>query len=206
MKNKKGIGLIIIGILFIFAAGGLSIYNLIEDRNAKDFSEKAASLLEGQIVIKEDSAVYENVAEAEIPDYILNPEMDMPEEEIDGIKYIGTLSIPKIDLLLPVISEWSYPNLKIAPCRYFGSAYLDNLVIAAHNYKSHFKELENLSPGDEIVFMDMDGNKFCYFVAAKEVLPPEAAEEMTNGEWDLTLFTCNATGTFRVAVRCDKTE
>ncbi|MBQ4642951.1 MAG: sortase, partial [Oscillospiraceae bacterium] len=124
--------------------------------------------------------------------------------EIEGIKYIGTLEIPKIGLKLPVISEWSYPNLKIAPCRYFGSAYLDNIVIAAHNYKSHFREIENLSSGDEIIFTDTDGNVFVYSVGAKEVLPPTAIEEMTSGEWDLTLFTCNPAGTFRVAIRCDK--
>lgn len=85
------------------------------------------------------------------------------------------------------------------------SAYLDNLVIAGHNYKSHFKELESLSAGDTVVFKDIDGNEFRYFVAAKEVLPPTAIEEMTSG-WDLTLFTCNATGTYRIAIRCDRID
>lgn len=203
MKNKRGTGLILIGTVFVFAAASLSAYNIIEENNAKTFSENAVSVLEQQIVIKEETGIFENAAETEIPDYILNPEMDMPETEIDGTKYIGTLEIPKIALDLPVISEWSYPNLKIAPCRYFGSAYLDNMVIAAHNYKSHFREIENLSAGDEVVFTDMDGNRFFYSVAAAEVLPPGAVEEMTSG-WDLTLFTCNSTGTFRVAIRCDK--
>lgn len=203
MKNKRGTGLILIGTVFVFAAASLSAYNIIEENNAKTFSENAVSVLEQQIVIKEETGIFENAAETEIPDYILNPEMDMPETEIDGTKYIGTLEIPKIALDLPVISEWSYPNLKIAPCRYFGSAYLDNMVIAAHNYKSHFREIENLSAGDEVVFTDIDGNRFFYSVAAAEVLPPGAVEEMTSG-WDLTLFTCNSTGTFRVAIRCDK--
>lgn len=203
MKNKRGTGLILIGTVFVFAAVSLSAYNIIEENNAKTFSENAVSVLEQQIVIKEETGIFENAAETEIPDYILNPEMDMPETEIDGTKYIGTLEIPKIALDLPVISEWSYQSLKIAPCRYFGSAYLDNMVIAAHNYKSHFREIENLSAGDEVVFTDIDGNRFFYSVAAAEVLPPGAVEEMTSG-WDLTLFTCNSTGTFRVAIRCDK--
>ena len=203
MKNKRGTGLILIGAVFVFAAASLSAYNIIEENNAKTFSENAVSVLEQQIVIKEETGIFENAAETEIPDYILNPDMDMPETEIDGTKYIGTLEIPKIALDLPVISEWSYQSLKIAPCRYFGSAYLDNMVIAAHNYKSHFREIENLSAGDEVVFTDIDGNRFFYSVAAAEVLPPEAVEEMTSG-WDLTLFTCNSAGTFRVAIRCDK--
>jgi len=204
MKNKRGTGLIITGFVLILAAAGLFGYNVIEERKAENSSEKAVGVLEQQIVIKEYPEIFENAAEAEIPDYILNPEMAMPETEIEGIKYIGTLEIPKIGLKLPVISEWSYPNLKIAPCRYFGSAYLDNIVIAAHNYKSHFREIENLSSGDEIIFTDTDGNVFVYSVGAKEVLPPTAIEEMTSGEWDLTLFTCNPAGTFRVAIRCDK--
>ena len=204
MKNKRGTGLIITGFVLILAAAGLFGYNVIEERKAENSSVKAVGVLEQQIVIKEYPEIFENAAEAEIPDYILNPEMAMPETEIEGIKYIGTLEIPKIGLKLPVISEWSYPNLKNAPCRYFGSAYLDNIVIAAHNYKSHFREIENLSSGDEIIFTDTDGNVFVYSVGAKEVLPPTAIEEMTSGEWDLTLFTCNPAGTFRVAVRCDK--
>lgn len=75
-----------------------------------------------------------NPSEEEISDYILNPEMDMPTQEIDGQDYIGTLVIESLGLSLPIISEWSYPRLRIAPCRYAGSAYLDNMVIAAHNY------------------------------------------------------------------------
>ncbi|MBQ4643848.1 MAG: sortase, partial [Oscillospiraceae bacterium] len=127
MKNKRGTGLIITGFVLILASAGLFGYNVIEERKAENSSGKAVGVLEQQIVIKEYPEIFENAAEAEIPDYILNPEMAMPETEIEGIKYIGTLEIPKIGLKLPVISEWSYPNLKIAPCRYFGSAYLDNI-------------------------------------------------------------------------------
>ena len=204
MKNKKGTGLIAIGIVLIFSAAGIMVYNHIEENFAKEASASAASFLEQKIEIKPEREFYENAAEAVIPDYILNPEMDMPTEEIDGTEYIGMLSIPKIGLQLPIINEWSYPNLKIAPCRYSGSAYLDNMVIAGHNFKSHFKNLEDLSAEDEIIFTDIDGNEFIYYVSAKEVLPPTAIEEMTGGEWDLTLFTCNASGTYRIAVRCDK--
>ena len=72
------------------------------------------------------------------PDYILNPEMDMPTQEVDGQSYIGVLELQPLGLSLPIISQWSYPGLRIAPCRYTGSAYQNDLVIAAHNYTSHF--------------------------------------------------------------------
>ncbi len=204
MRNKKGILLIVFGLILILGAAGLSAYNLIEEKNAKESSFAAVSALEQKIEIKAEPEIFENAAEAEIPDYILNPNMDMPELEIDGVKYIGMLEIPKIGLRLPVISEWSYPNLKIAPCRYSGSVYLDDMVIAGHNYTAHFRALEELSAGDGIIFTDTDGNVFSYSVAAKEVLTPTAIEEMTSGEWDFTLFTCNTTGTHRITIRCDK--
>ena len=131
--------------------------------------------------------------------------MSMPIETINGINYIGVLDIPAINRELPVLSEWDYSNLKIAPCRYAGSAYLDNMVLCAHNYDIHFGSLKNLSYGDEIIFTDMDGNVFTYKVIEIETLQPTAIEEMTIGDWDLTLFTCTVGGATRVAVRCEKT-
>ncbi|MCI6909376.1 MAG: sortase, partial [Clostridiales bacterium] len=76
--------------------------------------------------------------ETEIPDYVLNPAMEMPETAVDGASYIGVLRIPALGLSLPVIGEWSDDGAKLAPCRYAGSAYTDDLVIAGHNYRTHF--------------------------------------------------------------------
>lgn len=119
-----------------------------------------------------------------------------------GVDYIGTLEIPALGLSLPIISEWSYPNLKLSPCRYQGSAYTDDLVLAGHNYPSHFGSLKNLYADDEIIFTDIDGNKFNYVVVEQEVLAATAIEEMSSGNWDLTLFTCTIGGKSRMAIRC----
>ena len=120
------------------------------------------------------------IEEAYIPDYVLNPEMDMPQEEVDGQEYSGVLTIPALSLDLPVIGEWSYSNLRTAPCRYAGSVYLNNMVIAAHNYRSHFGRLKDLPQGEEVIFTDMDGNVFRYRTAEMEILSPFAVEEMTS--------------------------
>ena len=112
-------------------------------------------------------------------------------------------SLPAISLELPVIDQWSYESLRLAPCRYSGSAYTHNLVILGHNYAGHFRELKKLQPGDAVTFTDMDGNVFSYEVMALETLAPTAVEEMTEGDWDLTLFTCTVGGTTRLAVRCE---
>lgn len=122
---------------------------------------------------------------------------------VEGNAYIGCLDIPAIDLFLPVMSSWSYAKLKIAPCRYGGSAYTGELVIAAHNYRSHFGSLRYLNTGDQVIFTDADGNQFVYSVGEVEVLAPAAVEEMLDSGWDLTLFTCTYGGRTRLAIRCE---
>lgn len=214
MKNKKGFLLISIGLLLVAAALVLAAYNLYDESRASRSARQAAAQLEEffppEIPLDESAepteAPPQDMEELEIPDYVLNPKMDMPVQNIDGQDYIGVLRIPALDLELPVINEWSYPHLKIAPCRYEGSAYLGNLVLAGHNYRSHFGSLKNLTQGDTVTFTDMDGNIFTYEVAALETLQPTAVEDMTAGGWDLTLFTCTYGGQSRVTVRCERTE
>lgn len=45
-------------------------------------------------------------------------------------------------------------------------------------------------------------NTALYEVIELETLSPFAIEEMTGGNWDLTLFTCTVGGQYRVTVRC----
>ena len=142
--------------------------------------------------------------EIEIPDYILNPKMEMPVTKANGQSYIGVLEIPALGVTLPVISEWTYARLKKAPCRYAGSAYTDDLVIAAHNYREHFGKLKQLDPGSRVIFTDAVGNRFEYRVVLTETLMPDDVEEMKSGEFDLSLFTCTVGGSYRVTVRCDR--
>lgn len=192
MRKRRGTILIVFGVLLIFAAVGLVSYNLWDDKRAAESISNIMSSLEN---------IGDNHSNA-IPDYILNPEMDMPTVEIDGYKYIGTVEIPALDLKLPVMDSWSYPKMKIAPCRYTGSAYLNNMVICAHNYTSHFGRLRNVHLGDEVVFTDVADNVFRYYVGETKILPGTAVQEMTAGNWDLTLFTCTVGARARFAVRC----
>ena len=207
-KKKNWIGKIftITGLLLFAAALALSVYNLWDDYRAEQSKEKLLEEYRDKNQNISDEGEQAEESDGQIPDYQLNPEMEMPEvmlEELDGAACIGVLEIPAIDLKLPVLSEWSYPLLKKAPCRYSGSAYLDNLVIAAHNYRTHFGKLKELENGDEVLFTDAAGNRFEYKVAAVEALTPQSVEDMTSGEWALSLFTCTLDGKNRVTVRCD---
>lgn len=207
-KKKNWIGKIftITGLLLFAAALALSVYNLWDGYRAEQSREKLLEEYRDKNQNISDEGEQAEESDGQIPDYQLNPEMEMPEvmlEELDGAACIGVLEIPVIDLKLPVLSEWSYPLLKKAPCRYSGSAYLDNLVIAAHNYRTHFGKLKELEMGDEVIFTDAAGNRFEYKVAVVEALTPQSVEDMTSGEWALSLFTCTLDGKNRVTVRCD---
>lgn len=192
-KRRAGLVLMIAGILCI-AAGILWLeYNLMEDRRAGVRAE----------AVMEQLAQYQEQQTDPGVDYLLVPEMEMPTVEIDGYRYIGVISVPVLDLTLPVMDDWSYPQLKIGPCRYKGSAYLNNMILCAHNYTTHFGRLSNLRVGDEITFTDVDGNEFLYEVAELETLAGTAVEQMQSGDWDLTLFTCTLSGQTRVTVRCN---
>jgi LPXTG-site transpeptidase (sortase) family protein len=190
------------GLLLIAAALCLFVYNKREAESAAQTAEQALQ------EISDVPHVLEQPQESEIhsiiPDYISNPTMEMPTVEVDGNFYIGILEIHALELSLPVISEWNDTRLKQAPCRYKGSVYLDNLIIAGHNYKKHFGGLKNLQIGDTITFTDMDEHCFSYTVTALEELDGTAIEAMESGDWDLTLFTCTIGGKKRVTVRCKK--
>ena len=185
------------GIILLAAAILLTGYNLWDDRRAGDAS--AAVLADIPDHVDDDT-------EGNIPAYILNPDMEIPVLIIDGNEYIGTVEIPALDLKLPVMSSWSLEKLRIAPCRYAGTAYKSGFVIAGHNYQAHFSGIKSLSSGSEIRFSDIDGNCFKYEVVRTEVLGPTEVEKMTDDAWDLTLFTCTYGGGSRYTVRCMKIE
>lgn len=202
-RARKGRVCVAAGLLLIVAALGLTGYNVWDDLRAADsvsggYVRLAALIPRGEEVWQGENSAGEKCW----PDYFLDPNMEMPTLEIDGQEYIGTLEIPALEMALPVLSEWSYPNLKIAPCRYTGSVYLNSLIIAAHNYTRHFGSLKNIHVGDEVRFTDVDGNTFYYEASVVEQLDPTAIEELKAGDWSLSLFTCTLGGQYRVVVRC----
>lgn len=146
----------------------------------------------------------ETVPEKSLPDYLLHPEIEMPEKMINGYAYIGTLEIPKLSLSLPIMSSWSYTQLNYAPCRYSGSAYMDDFVLVAHNYTTHFGRIKELRPGDEVIFTDMSGNVLRYEVVETEILERDEVKKLVESGYALTLMTCTIGGRSRVTVRCDR--
>ena len=205
MKNgqEKGTILMITGLLLIVAALFLTLFNIYDSKRAGQESEQVV----GQIIGKIEQAQQEKQEQSEAgvdvtPDYELDSAIEMPSVKVEEFRYIGLLEIPALNRQLPIMAECTDRGLRKAPCCYTGSVYEDSMVIAGHNYLSHFAGLRGLPLGSEVYFTDMEGNIFQYTIEWIEVLQPDQIEEMTSGDWDLTLFTCTYGGQTRHAIRC----
>ena len=202
MRKSPGILCIVIGCVLLLAALGLYGYNRYEDAQAG---------AEAQVVVQDlEQKLEQTVSKAESTETssdseeMLSPEL--PVVMLDGYDYIGVISIPAIDIKLPVMSDWSYPKLKISPCREFGSSRTDDLVIAAHNYENHFGRLKELSEGDTVIFTDMEGVVNTYSVKKIETLNPNEVDAVQNSGYALVLYTCTKGGKTRVTVFCDRVK
>ncbi|MBQ4560753.1 MAG: sortase [Clostridia bacterium] len=210
MRIKVGLTCIILGSVLILSAMLLYIHNSNEEAEAGQTSQKM--LAEVVEAIKERSSnrgfeekdtLSANEQDSDIESAA--DENDMLTVEVGGYSYIGYLYIPTLENLeLPCMAQWSYDLLKQAPCRYSGSAMSDDLVLLGHNYTVHFGKLSRLEYGDRVYFTDMDGTVHTYEVLGIDVLKDTDVENMTSGEYDLSLFTCDYSGVNRLTVRCDR--
>ena len=195
MRRKRGRLLLAAGALCLLAAVGLTGWNLWEQNRAERSAQAAAEALAVQLTGLPEEPEPEKPEE-------LDPNRPMPVIEAEGQAYIGLLEIPALSRTLPVLADWSEAALETAPCRYRGSLYLGDLIIAGHNYRSHFGSLSWLSPGDAVYFTDGTGTRYSFVVDALETVPGTDFTGMKAGVWDLTLFTCTWGGGSRLAVRC----
>jgi len=193
--NKIGKLFIAVGILLIICSLSLLVYNNYEENEAGIKSEAALSVIKTNF--------NENVN-------IVNETNNLEEIKkmstinINGYDYIGSLTIPNLNLELPIMSEYDNKSLKIAPSRYYGSIYTDDLIICGHSYKTHFKYLSNLEQGDKVIFTDVNGKNYTYEVLEIEVLEPNDVDLMINNNFDLTLYTCTNDGLNRITIRCNR--
>ena len=189
MRKLLGVICILLGVICIISSVGVVLYNRYEAQNAEKLSET---------ILKDLHSVIDNQSSQQD-----NLNKKMSTVKVDGYECIGILSIPVVDLELPVLTDWSYAKLKKAPCHYYGSYYEKDFVIAAHNYKAHFGRLSQLKSGDVVVFKDVDGTAYYYEVVLLETLSKHATEEMITSGFDLSLYTCTTGGGSRVTVRCN---
>lgn len=209
MKNTIRKILICSGSMLIGAAVILCIYNMIQDRKANNRSQEVMSELI-ELIPETKASTSADTMKNPADDLFSRYDIDGrvadvgPTVNINGTDYCGYIFIPTLELKLPVIDEWSYDSLNISPCRFSGSANGKDLIIAAHNFSSHFGHIDELKIGDSLSFYDADGNVFDYEVAELNILDSKDSSGMFYGkseQWQITLFTCNISGTKRIAVR-----
>lgn len=182
-KRNFGYLLIFLGLLMFCGSAILHLINEKQDRLA---GENAALLMKNW-----EQELHFNLKE-ENDTYFL---YDMA----------GTLQIPALGLELPVLKEWNYDLLQLAPCRYSGSMETGDLILMGHDYDSHFGRLKNLTEGDTILFTE-ESTPVPFTVEKIETLKKTELEALTSSEYPLSLFTCTPSGQSRLVIRCVPAE
>ena len=206
-RSLNSLILIISGILLILISLGLILYNSIEDYQGNKVassmlnqlkSEMPPSTLESYPIGTDFPYVEQDLFEEYTP--IQDKE---PTLSLDGKTYLGILYIPSLNIELPILNELNYDNLKLSPCKYSGMVSSGDLIIAGHNYKSHFGKINELNSGDTIIFTNTNGVIHNYEVIQTEIINGNDVTSMNSdsSSWDLTLFTCTLSGQSRITVR-----
>lgn len=206
-NNKPILGkiFIIIGIFLIIVSSTMYINNQYKEINAGKKSEITLDIIKNNLEqINDNDINNEDILNNINNQENISTEKNMKTTNINGYDYIGTITIPTLNLELPIMSEYDYNRLEIAPCRYYGSIYTNDLIICAHSYKTHFKYLNKLKQKDLIIFTDIEGNNYIYEVLETEILNPKQVSEMINNDFDLTLYTCTNDGQNRITIRCNQ--
>lgn len=119
------------------------------------------------------------------------------------------LTIPKLDISYPVLSETSDELLKISLNKYWGNGpnQIGNYCIVGHNYANGklFGKLSQMEIGDTATLQDMNGKTITYEAYDKYVVEPtdvSCTSQLTNGKREITLITCKNYGTQRLIIKC----
>ena len=137
-----------------------------------------------------------------------NTEKNKETESLAENSIFGIIEIPKINIYYPVFSYLSEENLKVSPCKLYGSKLDDNtnICIAGHNYNNDmfFSNIDKLQNGDEIYIYNNNGFKYIYKVLEKYEVKEDDLSPIYNynkNEKTLTLITCNNLNNNRIIIK-----
>ena len=168
----------------------------------------AGALLAGQNLLTERRAARQTADLLAADETRIAAPADLPAPGVTGdpwagYEVIGVVGLPDLGLSLPVLADYTQDLLAVAPCRYTDDLALEpgQLVVAGHNYRTHFGRLGELAPGSRITWQNLDGVTYTYTVTEVTEIDAGDREALEQGDWDLTLFTCDVTRTRRILVR-----
>ena len=122
---------------------------------------------------------------------------------------IGLIEIEALELKYPIVEgadskQLAYGIGHIPDTAAIGSG--GNCVLAGHRgsrYGTYFKYLNRLSAGNMVKITDKEGNVYLYEVISWEVVGPyDNSVKAQGAETELTLLTCENSGTMRLIYHC----
>ena len=187
----------------------VSQYLLSEVKDGEDNTTKQSTKNDAIIIVLSQNEAEETQEEGISTNEIIS------NTTVDGITYTteAIITIPKIGITYPVLSETSDELLSISVNRYWPEQdklqpnEVGNYCIVGHNYRNGkmFGRLNELVNGDIVVLEDMTGRTIQYEVYDRYVVEPDdtsCTSQRTNGRKELTLITCTNYGTQRLIVKC----
>ena len=222
MKKKKKVykTLYIISVIVVIV---LSLYYIISERNkiAKEgLSHEILEQIANDNTIIEEHTIVVSLDNNSDDSQVIPIQDITPEEQTEPIASEVTtsngqtyeseaiLTIPKLGISYPVLTEENDELLKVSLCKYWGPSpnEVGNYCIVGHNYKSGkmFGKLANAYVGDQVTLKDLSGRTITYSIYDRNVVEPtdvSCTSQLTNGQRELTLITCTDFGKRRLIVK-----
>ena len=126
----------------------------------------------------------------------------MPVLQSHGTDFVGLIEVPAYGIRLPIGSSWNQHTIPLYPCRFWGSAYDNSLIIGGSNKIGQFHFCTNLDLGEKIIFTDMEGTQFSYAVVRIDRREHADMVSFQSADADLTLFSRDTISGDYVIVRC----
>ena len=199
MKQIRAAALILLGLSMILASAYLFSRYEREAETAGENAQQLLAALTEEIEKNKEQNLYDTAVQEQSIGQML-------QTSLQGYDLVGIIRVPGMGVELPVLNDWNYDLLKLAPCRYSGSIEGQDLILMGHNYRKHFAPLRRVSSGDRVEFLDISGTSYPYVVAETAVLKPTQLDELSSSEYALTIFTCTPGGQSRFVVRCNPSE
>ncbi len=147
MKAKRIFRLtsITVGILLVLAAVALMLFDM-HSRNVADKEKQMIIEKLNEVMPPQTEGVFDEAADANAP---------MPTFVIGKKGYVGVVSVPELDVTLPVSAE----SHSAFPVRISGNAVAGSLAISGN-----LSDIKNISIGQEVVLHDVKGRVWRYTV------------------------------------------
>lgn len=217
LKRKKLIYKIefCLSVLLICLLSSFYIYGAYDRDKSEEVSQEILANIDSTVITQAENDVMVLV----LDDTVQEVEDDELHDDVNAKTYTAAsgktyttdaiLSIPKIGIEYPILSETSEELLKVSLNKYWGPNpnEIGNYCIVGHNYRNDafFGNLNKLNGGDKVYVKDNTGRTIEYKVYDKKIVEPtdtSCTSQLTNGRKEITLITCANYGTQRLVVKC----